>query len=130
MTSSASWELVLGVWKIKTQSCPVTDDYFTNTTNNEGDYEWGYAFDLGWGQKINPTGDSAGGGQYAKKCAQGDIIEVVLNLDAFTIKYNINNEDYGIMQQVENTEYRIAVASYNNVSGSSIKMLSDCLYLK
>ena len=68
------------------------------------------------GQKIKPTGRDCSGGLYGKQCVVGDVIEMVLDLDAYTIKYKINDRDHGIMHQVEDSTCWLAFTSqFSNV---------------
>ena len=54
-------------------------------------------------------------------------IEVIgndrISKDTIIMFADINDQDYGIMHKVENTEYRVAVTSNSTGTGSSIEML-------
>ena len=113
------WELIFGVWKTKASPQPVIDDCFTFT--GEGPNAYGYAFNAAYGHKLTSNGGNSAGGEYGRACKEGDIVEIVLDLYEFTFGIRINDKDYGVMHQVENTEYRVAFC--NDIGGVCIEML-------
>lgn len=55
--------------------------------------------------------------KYGKTCNEGDIIQVILNLNNMTLSYKVNNIDYGIAyNNIIKTEYRIVVSIDGNDS--------------
>ena len=113
------WTLILGVWKTKNKPYPVTNDCFTFTGG--GPNEYGYAFNAAHGHRLTANGCNSAGGEYGRTCKKGDIVEIVLDLYEFTFGVRINDKDYGVMYQVENTEYRVAFC--NDVKWVCIEML-------
>ena len=110
--ANSHWNLVLGVWKIKSADKPVTDTHFTNSTNNKGTFEWGYAVDLSYGNLIEVQGSYSNGPEYGSRCKDGDVVEMVLDLKKFTLGYKINDNDFGpAFKEIEDTEYRVACSS-------------------
>ena len=112
--SYSYWAIILGVWKTKSAEVPPTNNHFSSTANRDGSFVWGYAFDAMNGTLVDAPGTNAKvGGDYGRKCKTADIVEVILNLDVFTIKFNINDEDFGIAHKnIEDTEYRVALTTY------------------
>ena len=116
------WALVLGVWKTKSMKNPKTDFHYANSTENTGIYSWGYAYDFVSGTLIDETGIYANGPKYGSRCNEGDIIEIIIDLEVFTLRYAINDQDQGIaFNDVEDTEYRVAFSSERE--GFKIEML-------
>ena len=110
-----SWSLVIGVWKVKSANKQVTDTYFTNCTQNQGEYEWGYAYDISYTQLVEKTGHYSNQRKYGLKIKIGDIVEMILDLNLFTLRYKINDEDMGIaFENIEDTEYKAAFSSGNS----------------
>ena len=121
--SFSSWALVLGVWKTKSADKPLTSTHFTNSTKNGGTYEWGYAYDLSYGNLVSHSGSNSNGPKYGAKIKKGDIVEMILDLNIFTLRYKTNDQDMGIaFKGIEDTEYRVACSSEHS-SGVKIEML-------
>ena len=122
--SYSYWGIILGVWKITAAQEPKTKKSFPSITNYQGSHKWGYAFDAMNGTLVNARGDNAKtGGEYGRRCVTGDVVEVVLDLDVFTIKFNINDKDYGFAHKdIEDTEYRIALTTV--YKGPIVEMLN------
>ena len=79
-----------------------------------GDYKWGYAFDAPAGVLIGKSGQSANGPKYGEKCVKGDIVEIELDLNQFTLRYRKNDKDLGISHKdIEDTDYRVALSTCN-----------------
>ena len=58
-------------------------------------------------------GQKAENENYAKSCQQGDIVEMILNLNESNFRYKVNGEDYGIaFDNIEETEYVATVSMY------------------
>ena len=116
------WCIVLGVWKTNCGTAPVVNNYYTKCANWKGQYKYGYAYDITMGTLISADGGNAGGGNYGKRCKGGDIIELCLDFNAFTLKLIINGEDMGISHnEIEDTKYRVALCTFH--TGSIIEML-------
>ena len=116
------WSVVLGVWKIKSARKPPSNTYFANTGKKVGYNLWGYAYDTTTGVLIGSKGTNADGPKYGQKCRKGDIIEIELDLNEFTLRYIINDKDMGISHKdIEDTEYRVALSTCEK--GAIVKML-------
>ena len=51
---------------------------------------------------------------YGEKCVTGDVITMILDLEALQLKYCINGKDYGTaFKDIECTEYRACVSGYS-----------------
>ena len=112
----------MGVWKIKSSTKPLINTHFTDSTGNEGKYLWGYAFDFSNGVLIHETGRYSNGPQYGSICKEGDVIEMILDLYSFTLRYKINDKDLGIaFEDIEDTQYRGACSSEKH--GVKLEML-------
>ena len=108
------WAVIIGIWKTKSSKEPVLDTSFASiTTKKTYPWSWGYAFDAMNGTLVNSSGTNAKtGGEYGKKCKTGDIIEIILDFDKLTLKFNINDQDMGIAHSdIEDTEYRVALST-------------------
>ncbi len=106
------WNIVLGVWKTKSADEPSIGSSFTSTAKGIGEYKYGHAFDLTMGKLIGASGQKVNGSTYGKKCVSGDIIEIELDLNLFTLSYIINNQDMGTaFKDIEDTEYRVALST-------------------
>ena len=116
LPGNSIWRMVLGVWKVSSNNYngPPVNTYFSNPGFGRlNDNEWGYAFDATAGNLIDKDGTSSDGPTYGKICTTGDVVEIELDLNAFILKYRINEEDMGIAyEKVENTEYRVAMCNY------------------
>ena len=56
-------------------------------------------------------------------CKQGDVIEMILNLNKLQLSYKVNGEDYGIaFNNISDTTYRAALCLH--YSGDSVELLS------
>ena len=121
--SYSYWTVILGVWKIKSATKPVTGHHLASTAHGQGKWRWGYAFDVMNGTLVDAVGTNAKeGGYYGRKCVTDDIIEIVLDLkDEFSIRFNISGEQGKIAYTVEDTEYRVAVSTY--YKGGIVEML-------
>ena len=115
----------MGVWKVQNGD-PTTNQCFTDTEHGS------YAFISSYGRLTDSSdlgnyvinGESDTEAKYGIACKQGDIIEMHLDLEQFTIQYVINNKDYGFaFKNIENTKYRAAVCV--DCDGNGIKLL-DC----
>ena len=51
--------------------------------------------------------------QYGKTCVDGDIVDMILNMEERTLSFKINDTDYGVaFSDIEKTEYKAAVFMY------------------
>ena len=58
-----------------------------------------------------------------KSCQKGDIIDMILDLNKFELRYCVNDKDYGVAYEgIEQTEYRVVVDMFNE--DDSIKLIS------
>ena len=65
---------------------------------------------------------------YGVDCQNGDILEMILNLNQYTLRYKINGKDYGVaFEDIEKTKYRAAIFMY--VYGSSQASKVGCIQL-
>ena len=58
--------------------------------------------------------------KYAIKCKDNDIVDMSVNFVDLTLKYSVNNKDYGVAYQMDETQYKCAVWTY--YKNSSIKL--------
>ena len=101
----------IGIWKINSsQPSEILDTYFT--TKHENGYA--YVTTKGTLAMSDDYGDD-----YGKKCVNGDIIQMYLDL-----KFIVNNIDFGKAYDIQKTDYKAAVAlgSKNN----ELQLLSYC----
>ena len=101
------WAIVLGIWKVKSESNPPKETYFTH----KGD-DGGYAFVTDNQKLVNKTGGgyrSEPSKYGTKKVENGDYIDMYLDLDELTLSYAINDQDCGKAFDIEDTAYRMAV---------------------
>eukprot|EP01084_Bolivina_argentea_P149340 260887_1 len=51
--------------------------------------------------------------EYGTKCKNGDIVVMTLDLNSFSLRFAINDQDYGVaFANIEDTEYRAAIFMY------------------
>eukprot|EP01083_Nonionella_stella_P280903 955819_1 len=96
--------LYIGVWKTKHGRHPYS------SVNTKGKcYSYAPLFaSLNAGDKgFHDTAQDTYGD---KRCKEGDIIEMVLDLKKFQLRYIVNGKDYGVAFKVERTTYRAAVS--------------------
>lgn len=113
-----AWNMLIGIMKIGKQikSFP-RNSHFTSNDN-------GYGF---IGNLAHLTNAKDGGHGSDRKYGQkfinnGDIIDVYLDLDKFTLSYKINSVNYGIaFDNLEKTKYCLAVTFCGN--NNQLKML-------
>ena len=109
----------IGIWKINSGEQKLAiNTFFTRDKNS------GYAFCVGFGTLVNPDDPNLNPGdlqKYGKICQNGDIVEMILNLDDLTLKYIINDTDYGVAYNIEKTSYKAAIYMYGR--GSCIQLL-------
>eukprot|EP01084_Bolivina_argentea_P139246 244972_1 len=116
--SSTAWCINIGIWKVKTRKKPPTETYFTE--NGRDSYATGYAYLLNCGHMVSASG-GATGQKYGVTCNEGDTIDMFVDFDTLTLKYNVNDKDMGIAHLIENTPYRVALMTC--VSNFEIEML-------
>jgi len=101
------WSATIGIWKCSDNSSPPRGDIFTL-----GDHR-GYGLNLSEGTLVDPmTGKvpSVSPVEYGKRCVGANVVEMVLDLDALTLKFVINGTDYGKAFDVERgSRYRAAI---------------------
>ncbi len=96
---------VIGVWKTKYLADPNIDvdeangKYYgyssTHGRTTIGDYNLNDIVSLKYG---------------VRKCKEGDVIEMILDLNKLQLKYIASGEDFGVaFNDIENTSYRVAV---------------------
>eukprot|EP01084_Bolivina_argentea_P288204 494640_1 len=99
--------LILGIWKTKNVN-PPKDGCFTEDKN-------GYGYNVG-------TGFDVDGNKYGKLCTTDNILDMYLDFTSLTLKYSVNDEECGVLTQVENTAYKAAVYTFWN--GESVEFIS------
>ena len=69
------------------------------------------------------TTNASSGKEYGEKCGkEGDIIDVYLDLEKYTLSFGVNGTDYGIAHKLnQNKEYRLALSL---VIGRRVKLIS------
>ena len=106
------WNNLIGIWKINTKPPALNDgQHFTSIQHG------GYAFISSYAKISDASvagcyvrnGNYSDRTNYGKRCVEGDIIEMYLDLKKFELSYSINQKDYGVAFNVKNTEYRAAV---------------------
>ena len=114
------YTFTLGIWKMNhpiDAQHAIRSDYYRNKAD-------------GWmcvdeSDEINLTkGDGSSCKDYGQTtCKQGDIVEMILDLDQFTLRYIRNGIDLGIaFKNIEATKYVAAVSMYRR--GDAIQLLS------
>ena len=104
--------IIIGVWRIQENVQPPMDVYFT-----KGDDEKGYAF---WTQgKKTKILNGAAGPTYGRKCKTGDVIDMTLDLDNWTLGFKINGVSFGdAFVDIKQAKYRAAVCLYKEQHNS------------
>ena len=101
--------IVIGMWKCKDGNPPKSDYFWYN---NKG---YGYCTGNGY------TGHGSSLREYGIKCKADDIVDMFVNFDDLTLRYSVNNKDYGVAWEIENTQYKCAVYTYSK--NDSIKLI-------
>ena len=121
------WNNSFGIWKINKQITNIDESIDTCFLEHGS----GYAFissiarltdtsKAGWPCINGQTDEEIT--KYAQPCAEGDIIEMHLELKQLTLSYKINGQDYGIaFKDIEQTEYKAAI--WVGGEASAIKLL-------
>ena len=77
--------------------------------------------------KTNPRSPGNCGSKYGVRCKNGDIIEMILNLNTLCLSYKINEKNYGTaFKNIENTSYRAAITFF--VNGEKVTLISYKAY--
>ena len=102
---TSSCTVDIGIWK--TKNIIVKDQYIRKK---------GKAYLYGAPFARLSKGDVADGNNpdytFGKRCVEGDIIEMTLDLNKRELRFSVNARDYGVAFKVENTSYRAAVSIY------------------
>ena len=114
-----NWFDCIGVCKTKAK---IDSDYRVDDLLSEDGYGWIINY-----QEITFIDDEISCEYGKQKCLTGDVIDMILDLDALQIRFIVNDEDWGIAwKDIEKTEYT-AVASAN-VEDDAIQLISyQCL---
>ena len=104
----SSWH-VIGIWKC--------DKKFTDV------YENGYGYIISAGYLTNPRDYGNLGKGYGTvvrddwverryKCKNGDLIEMIVDMDKLSISYKVNDKDFGVaFEEIDETEYRAGITT-------------------
>ena len=111
--NSRNWAFVIGIWSTKTTKEPPRNTYFTKDRSS-------YAFVADSAKMVNESGGGFGN-DYGVKCKEGDIIDMYLDFNNLTLRYCINDKDYGVACNVDNASYRAAVNT--QYEGDCIELL-------
>merc|ERR1712228_11418 len=66
--------------------------------------------------------------QYGPRCKNGDVVEMILDLEQMTLRYKVNDIDYGVaFENIEKTQYKAAIFMY--VYGKANKNAMGCIEL-
>ena len=111
-------ELNFGIWKTNSATKPDTVHRFFR------DKDSGYAFEAKRGKLMDPSYfDYVELESYAKCCNNGDVVEMILNLEDYTLSFKVNDIDYGVaFKDIEKTEYRAAIFIYAYGYGNTAKV--------
>ena len=86
-----------------------------------------FEIEIGWEVVNAPLGphtkDQNEAPSYDKTCRQGDIVEMILDLDKLQLGYKVNDIDYGILfDNIEKTKYVAVLSMFKK--NDSIRLLS------
>ena len=111
---SGRCNFVIGIRKLNAGPLPINTYFSTGSKTT-------YAFRGASGYLDNhDSGGNGDGGKYGQILKQKDVIEMIVNFNDLTLKYIINNKDYGVAFKIEETEYKAAV---------NIKIIDDSIQL-
>ena len=113
------FSMTIGIWKTKYQ---IDTRYAVRSRMYNGKvYGW-MLMDDAQTYLINDAKYEFGlTGDYAKSCGEGDIVEMILDLDKLQLRYKVNGNNYGIaFENIEQTEYIAAVSMFKE---------TDCIQL-
>ena len=69
-----------------------------------------FSANVAWLYAIN---DDDNGKDYGKRCVEGDIVDMILNFNNLTLRYKMNDKEYGnAFENIEYGPYRAAVSVY------------------
>ena len=105
LANRAHWTTTIGIWKCNKHIEPKVNDIFTKGNH----MAYGYAVNRGT-LVDEETGSKADyGTKYGTNCKEGDIVEMLIDLDKLELKYIVNGKDYGKAFEIEKTAYKAAV---------------------
>ena len=120
---NSNWNFIIGIWKIGSSDKRTMGDIFATKKENS------YAFVSSASYLVDPkkTGWYLKSKKYGFKCNEGDIIEMILDLNEATLEYTVNNKKCGIAFKVSKQyDYMAAVSLYtgtNSSTGTAIELL-------
>ena len=98
--------ICIGIWRMQKDKTPPTDEYFTKGK------EQGYAYYLKGYKTTIERGDC--GDKYGIKCKNGDIIQMILDLDKLALSFKVNGVDYGVaFNNIKQAKYKAAIWLYH-----------------
>ena len=99
---------------------PPTDGFFSARGSRKSSN--GYGFSCTDMSLVYPNGGYTGYKKYGVQSKNGDIIEMILDLDNYTLKYIVNGKDYGFAyDDIEKCKYRAAL--YMWYEGDTVTLL-------
>ena len=126
-------EMNFGIYKVISRTPATLDlsDRFFSAANNGYAYEAKNSMDktASDGNLMKPESMSHHVWKsYGANCKDGDIVEMILNLEEYTLSFKVNDIDYGVaFEDIEKTKYRAAIFMY--VYGSNDHLKVGCIEL-
>ena len=110
----------IGVWKTKSGD-PILNGVHIDNTTDDADTCTGYAISME-GYKTNPQDVSIWSEEEYEPPQHGDIIEMTLDLNKYSLSFQVGDEVVVQFLDVEHTSYRAAVALFSE--GESFTIIS------
>ena len=99
--------ITIGVWK--TKYAVVTNQALYSSIHKSKCYGYITTF----AEATHGDGMNA---QHGEKCKEGDIVDMILDLERLEIRYSVNDKDLGVaFKEIEQTEYRAAVICFMTI---------------
>ena len=100
------WTIDIGIWKVDRYPENVDVSLYSDATKYKS-----YAYTVSHRCRTHPDGNDKT--SYGKKCVTGDIICMIVDLEALELRYMVNNEDFGVCNKIEKTSYKAAISLYH-----------------
>ena len=111
----SGYTFIIGVWNTK-YSIDVNHTMFTEATENKM-YGWNGS------NALASIGTEYSQHSYGKKHKDGDIVEMILDLHKWELRYTLNGKDYGACwSNIDQSTYKAMVHMYKD--GDSVQILS------
>ena len=80
-------------------------------------YKDGYAYIMNYGKLADRENFGSYGSDYGAICADGDIIEMILDMNKMTLSYKVNDKEYGVaFHNIDNTKYKAGLTMCHKTS--------------